>query len=119
MSSDIAASSPSAPARYLRRHRVRITLWIAAAEGVLTLFHAIPHLAVYALAVVAIAFWAATGRTYRSLTARQASWIFAASQALAVLVPVVWFVARAVAIGVIVVLAIGALIFLFLDRERS
>ncbi|MEI8105246.1 MAG: hypothetical protein WCH31_05310 [Actinomycetes bacterium] len=116
---DISARSTSKPARYLRQHRIRLTLWVAAVEGVLTLIHFVPHVVVYILAPVAVGFWATAGRKYRSATARQASWIFATSQALAVLVPVVWFIAKAVAIGLIVVLAIGALIFLFADRERK
>jgi hypothetical protein len=108
----------SKPAKYLRAHRLRITLWIAAPEGLLLLIHVIPHLAVYVLAVVAIAFWITTARRYRSNVARQASWIFAASQALAVLVPIVLIVAKWAAVTAIAILAVVALVFLFAERER-
>jgi hypothetical protein len=109
----------SRPGAYLRQNRLKISLWIAVVEGVLTLVHILPHLAVYILAVAAIAFWAAAGRQYKSNTARQASWILAASQALTVLVPIVWFAAKAVAIVAVAVIAVAALIFLFFGRERD
>lgn len=108
----------SRPGSYLRQNRLKLSLWIAAAEGLLVLIHVLPHLAVYILAVAAVAFWAAAGRKYRSNTARQASWILAASQAITVLVPIVWFFTKAIAIVAVAAIAIGALIFLFLEREK-
>ena len=110
---------PSRPARYLREHRLRITLWTAAIEGLLVLVHVIPHLVVYVLAVVAIAFWALQARNYRSAIARNSSWIFAASQALAVLIPVVLFVAKWIAVGAIALIAVVALVILFAERPKS
>ena len=109
----------SRPGNYLRQNRIKISLWIAVVEGLLVLIHVLPHLAVYILAVAAVAFWAAAGRNYRSNTARQASWILAASQALVVLIPAVWFIAKTVAIVAIAVIAVVALIFLFTERERK
>ncbi len=109
----------SKPAKYLRDHRFRITLWTAAIEGLLVFVHVIPHLAMYALAVIAIGFWMTLARRYRSATARQASWIFAASQALAVLIPVVLFIAKWIAISAIAVIAVIALVILFAERERA
>src|SRR5579871_633371 len=109
----------SRPARYLREHRYRFTLWTAAIEGLLVVVHVIPHLAVYALAVIAIGFWVTAARRYRSATARNISWIFAASQALAVLIPVFLFIAKAIAIGAIAIIAVVALIILFAERERA
>ena|SRR5579872_2679975 len=109
----------SRPARYLRDHRFRLTLWTAAIEGLLVLVHVIPHLVIYVLAVVAIAFWAMVARSYRSATARNASWIFAASQALTVLIPVALFIFKWVAIGAIAIIAVIALVILFAERPRS
>jgi hypothetical protein len=109
----------SKPARYLREHRFRITLWAAAIEGLLVFVHVIPHLAMYALAVIAIGFWAFVARNYRSPTARNASWIFAASQAFAVLIPVVLFIAKWIAVGAIAIMAVVALVILFADRHRA
>jgi len=109
----------TSPGNYLHAHRIRIALWVAVVEGLLTIVHAIPHLAIYILAVAAIAFWAIAGRNYKSSLGRQLSWIFAASQAAAVLVPIVWFVAKWVAIIAIAVIAVVALVFLFLERDRT
>ena len=52
-------------------------------------------------------------------TARNASWIFAASQALTVLIPVVLFVAKWIAVGAIAIIAVVALVILFAERPRS
>lgn len=109
----------SRPAKYLRDHRFRITLWTAAIEGLLVFVHVIPHLVIYVLAVVAIGFWAMVARRYKSATARNASWIFAASQALTVLIPVVLFIAKWIAVGAIAIIAVVALVILFAERPRS
>jgi hypothetical protein len=109
-----------APGQYLRQHRLRLSLWIALAEGFLVLVHVIPRIAMYALAVIALLFWFGVARRYRSSTARQASWVFAASQSLAVLVPIVWAITKfAVAIVVVAAIAVAALVFLFTEREKA
>jgi len=110
---------PSRPAKYLRDHRFRLTLWTAAIEGFLVFVHVIPHLVIYVLAIAAIGFWALLGRNYRSPLARNAGWIFAASQALAVLIPVALFVLKWVAVGAIAIIAVVALVILFAERPRS
>ena len=110
---------PSKPAKYLRDHRFKLTFWVAAAEGLLVFVGVIPHLAMYVLAIAAIAFWGFLARNYKSATARNLSWIFAASQALAVLIPVVLFVAKWFAIGAIALIAIAALVILFAERPHS
>jgi hypothetical protein len=108
----------SKPAKYLRDHRFRLTLWIAAIEGLLVFVHVIPHLAIYVLAVVAIGFGITVARRYRSAAARNASWIFASFQALAVLIPVVFF-ANWIADAAIALLAVIALVILFAERGRA
>ena len=109
----------SKPAKYLRAHRFRLTLWIAAIEGLLVLVHVIPHLAIYVLAVVAIGFGITVARRYRSAAARNASWIFASSQALAVLIPVMLFFANWIADAAIAVLGVTALLILLAERRRA
>ena len=106
------------PGNALRQNRIKISLWIAVAEGLLTLIGVIPHWLVYGLAVVAIGFWVAAGRNYRSPLGRQVSWVFAASQAACVLVPIVWFLAKTAAIIAIAIIALVALIYLFTEREH-
>jgi hypothetical protein len=109
----------SKPARYLRDHRFRLTFWTAAIEGLLVFVGVIPHLAIYALAIVAIVFWGTLARGYKSGLARNAAWIFAASQALAVLIPVGLFIFKWVAISAIAIIAVVALVILFAERERN
>jgi 4-diphosphocytidyl-2-C-methyl-D-erythritol kinase len=117
------ASEPNivkAPGQYLRAHRLRLSLWVAVVEGLLVLVHLMPHLVLYALAAVALAFWFGAARNYKSAMARQAAWVFAASQALAVLVPIVWGITKFfVAIALVVAIAIAALYFLFTEREKA
>jgi FtsH-binding integral membrane protein len=111
--------SVTSPGTALRQNRIKISLWIAVVEGLLTLVGLIPHWLVYVLAAVAIAFWAGAGRNYSSNLGRQISWVFAASQAAAVLVPIVWFLAKTAAIVAIAIIAVVALIYLFTERERE
>ena len=42
---------------WLRERRLRFTLWIAAFEGLLYLFHALHWWAAVGLAVIAVGFW--------------------------------------------------------------
>ncbi|HZU20305.1 MAG TPA: hypothetical protein VE982_03705 [Gaiellaceae bacterium] len=103
--------------RWLRERRLRFTLWLAAIEGLLYLFHVLHWWEAIVLAVVAVGFWWYAGRRHRSVVLRQLSWMFAVSQLLVLCVPLALAVLKAVAVAVIALLAIGALIFLF--RERA
>ena len=102
--------------RWLRERRLRVTLWIAAIEGLLYLFHVLHWWEAIALAAIAVGFWWYVARGNRSFSLRQIGWIFAASQLLVLCVPIALAVLKAVAIGVIALLAIAALIFLFTER---
>jgi hypothetical protein len=102
--------------RWLRGRRFRATLWIAALEGILYLVHVLHWWEAVALAAVAVLFWWYTGRRNRSDVVRQASWIFAVSQLLVLCVPIALAIVTAFAIGIVAVLAIAALIFLFTER---
>ena len=57
--------------------------------------------------MIAVAFWWFAGRGARSDTLRQASWIFAASQLLVLCVPIALALVKALAIGVVALLAIA------------
>jgi heme O synthase-like polyprenyltransferase len=103
--------------RWLRERRLRFTLWIAAFEGLLYLFHALHWWAAVALAVVAVGFWWYAGRSSRSDTLRQISWMFAASQLLVLCVPIALALFKLLAIAVISVLAVVALFFVLRDRR--
>ena len=110
----------SRPAKYLRDHRYRLTFWIAAVEGLLVVFRVISSVwLVYAVAIIAIGFWMTAARKYRSATARNASWIFAASQALAVLIPIALEILKWVAFAGVALIAVAALVILFAERGRA
>jgi hypothetical protein len=102
--------------RWLRSRRLRITFWIAAVEALLYLVHVLHWWEAVALAAIAVGFWWFVGRSNRSDVIRQASWVFAASQLLVLCAPIALAVAKAIAIGVVAVLAIAALILLFTRR---
>jgi hypothetical protein len=102
--------------RWLREHRLRFTLWIAAVEGFLYLFHVLHWWEAVLLAIIAVGFWFYVARGNRSDVLRQIGWVFAVSQLLVLCVPVALAVVKAIAIGVIALLAIAALVFLFRER---
>ena len=79
----------------------------------------IPEWAVFIVAVAAVGYWWMSGRSSRSPMVRQASWIFAASQVLVVLVPLLFIFVKTVAFVALAVLAIVALVFLFAEREPA
>jgi hypothetical protein len=114
--SHVLEHGSSRPARWLRTHRLRITLWIALGEALLVVLHVLSWWAVVLLAALAVAVWWYAGRSSRSDVLRQGSWIAAVSQLLVTMVPIVLFVATTIAIAVVVLFAIAALVFLFTER---
>ena len=108
----------SGPGRWLRARRTRIALTIAAVEALLVaIFHDVSQWSVIALAIVAFVVYWYVGRSVRSDTFRQVSWIFAVSQLGAVLAAIVAFVVFWTAIVLVVVFALVALFFVFTDRR--
>ena len=103
--------------RWLRLRRIRITLGLAAVEGLLYLFGVLGWWEALLFAVITGAFWWFAGRSSRSDVVREVAWILVASQLLVLLVPLALGIVKAVAVAVIVVLAIVALFFLFTDRR--
>jgi hypothetical protein len=104
--------------RWLRGRRTRFAFWIAAIEAVLVvIFHSTSRWTVIGLAIVAVAVYVAGGRESRSDTVRQISWIFAASQLLAVIAAILAFIVFWTAIIAVVVFAVIALFFVFADRR--
>ncbi|HZQ15437.1 MAG TPA: hypothetical protein VFA82_01565, partial [Gaiellaceae bacterium] len=91
----------SRSSRWLRERRLRITLAIAAVEGLVYLLGALSWWLVVLLAAVAVLLWLYAGRTTRSDSLRQLTWIFACSQVLVLLVPAAFTVLKAIAIGVV------------------
>jgi hypothetical protein len=103
--------------RWLRARRIRAALWIAVIEGIIVaLLHDVSRWTVIAVAIPLLALYLFWGRTARSDTVRQLSWIAGASQALAVVVTILAFLLSWVALVLAGVFAIIALLFLFSDR---
>ena len=101
----------------LRRNRLRIALGVAALEGIAVIVGAIPWWLVVLLAAGAVALYVAVGRAHRRDEVRHTSWIAAVSQLLVVLVPIGIVVATFLAIGFVVLVAIGLLVALLTDRR--
>ena len=102
--------------RWLRGKQFRLTLWIAAVEGLLDVLHVLHWWEAVVLAAIGVLFWGYAGRNNRSDLVRQVSWIFAVSQLLVLRVPIALAIVKAVAIVVFALLAIAALVFLFTER---
>jgi hypothetical protein len=103
--------------RWLRARRVRIAFWIAVAEGILVVFHAISWWAAVAIAALVVVGWFGLAHRIRSDTARQAFWIAAVSQALVALVPIFVLIVGTMALILVGLLAAVALILLFSSRD--
>jgi hypothetical protein len=105
-----------ASSRWLRERRLRLALLIAFVESLLVLFSEHGWRYVIIAAILAVAAYWFVGRR-RSGVVYEITWVAAASQLLAVLVPVLWVLVKAVAIIVLVGLAIFLLIALLVDRK--
>jgi hypothetical protein len=114
----MATPAVSRPGGYLAERRLRLSLIVAAVEGVLVVTNVIPGWAVFVVAIAAVGYWWLWGRNFNSFTVRQASWIFAASQVFVLLVPLLFAFFKTVAYVALAILAIAALIFLFTNREH-
>src|SRR4029078_4014494 len=104
--------------RWLRERRFRFTLWIATLEVLLYVFQALDWWVAVRLAVIAVGFWWYVARGNRSDTLRETGWILAVSQLLVLCLPVAPAIVKEIAVGVIALLAIAALIFLFTERPK-
>ena len=117
MLSDSPHAIARGPGGWLEQRRIRLAAWIAAAEGIVVLFsHDITKWTVIVLAVVGSVAWLG-GRESRSRTVRQVLWIFAASQLLAVILVILAWILKLAIILAVVVLAIGGLAYLFIERR--
>jgi hypothetical protein len=99
--------------RWLRARRIRIAFWIAVAEGILIVFHAISWWVAIGIALLVVVGWFSFAHRLRSDTARQAGWIAAVSQALVALVPVFVLIVGTLALILVGILAVVALVLLF------
>ena len=106
--------------RWLRERRLRLALWVAVIEGLLVaLTPDLTKWTVIVIGTILLAFYIVAGRNMRWDVARQLTWIAAASQALAILVVILAFVLKLVAIVAVVIFALVALAYLFSDSRRT
>jgi hypothetical protein len=106
--------------RWLRVRRLRLALWVAVIEGLLVaLTPDLTKWTVLVIGAILLAFYMVAGRNIHWDVARQLSWIAAASQALAILVVILAFVLKLVAIVAVVIFALVALAYLFSDSRRT
>ena len=103
--------------RRLRHNRYKISLAIAALEGVLVLVGVIPWWLAVVFAVAALAVYAAWGREHASADVRVVTWTAAVSQLLVVLVPVLAGALVVLAAVAVVLLAGVVLAAILLDRR--
>ena len=116
--SGVIEHGTSKTGRWLRARRVRLVLWVAVIEGIVVwLASGLGKWTVIAIAIPCLAVYVFWGREARSDTARQLSWIAAASQALAVVVVILAFLLDWLALLLAVVFAAIALLFLLSDRR--
>jgi hypothetical protein len=106
--------------RWLRERRLRLALWVAVIEGLLVaLTPDLTKWTVIVIGTILLAFYIVAGRNMRWDVGRQLTWIAAASQALAILVVILAFVLKLVAIVAVVIFALVALAYLFSDSRRT
>lgn len=102
---------------WLRARRTRFALWIAAAEGIIVaVSHEVTKWTVLAVAALSLVIWAAS-RGSKSRIVREAVWILAASQLLALILVLLAVIVKWALIMGLVAFAVFGLLFLFFDRR--
>jgi FtsH-binding integral membrane protein len=116
----VADDAPRKP--FYAQARVKIALGIAAVEAlIVAVSHDWSKWTVIVVAIPIILFYLLAGRSLESRLGRETSWVLAASQALAVVVVVLWYWIKLLTFITAGVFAVIALYLLFVDRpsERS
>ena len=100
--------------------RVKIAISIAAVEAlIVAISHDWSKWTVIVVAIPIILFYLLAGRMLESDLGRQISWIAAASQALTVIVVLLWYWIEVLTFITAGVFAVVALYLLFVDRPSS
>lgn len=102
---------------WLRERRLRLALLIGLVESLLVVLGGLGWFWVLALAAAAVALYIFVARGVRYHALREIAWILAASQLIAVIVPVLWEVAKFFAIVILVLMAAVLLVMLLMDRR--
>ena len=105
----------SAASRWLRERRFRIALLVAFIESLAVVTSSLGWFWVLGAAVISVALYL-LGRRTASRSVHEVTWILAASQLIAVIVPLLWEFVKFLAVLVLVLLALFFLAILLLDR---
>ncbi len=106
--------------RWYEETRVKVALGIAVAEGLLVaISKEWSKWTVIIIAIPIILFYLLSGRTLESNLGRQTSWVLAASQALAVVVVVLWYWIQLLTFIAVGIFAVVALYLLFVDKPSQ
>jgi hypothetical protein len=112
----VAEERTSRAGSWLHERRLRLAVLIALVESLLILLGGLGWFWVVGLALVALVLYFVGGRT-RSQSVHELTWVFAASQLIAVVVPILWELVKFLAILALVLMALVLLAFLLLDRR--
>jgi len=108
--------------RWLRLRRVRLAIWVAVIEGVVLVVSGdFTRWSLYAIAIIVFALYIFWARNSRSDTVRQAFWVAAASQALAVGVVIIGSAVLSLVVNwlpLLVAAGFAAVAVLFLLSDR-
>ena len=105
---------------WLSQPRVKIALSIALVEGIIVAIDRdLSRWTVIIIAVPIVLFYLLAGRTLESKLGRDASWVAAASQSLAVVVVILTFVIEIFALIIAGVFGAVALYLLYMDKPAS
>ena len=115
--SPVIEAGESGRGHWLRERRLRLALLIGLVESLLVVWGGLGWFWVLALAAVAVVLYAFAARGVRFRALREITWIFAASQLIAVIVPVLWEVAKFFALVILVLMAVLLLVMLLMDRR--
>lgn len=102
---------------WLQARRTRLALFIGLVESLAVLLGGVRWFVVLAIAAAMTALYIFIGREIRFHLLREILWIAAASQLIAVIVPVLWELVRFLAIIALVAMAAVLLVILLMDRR--
>ena len=106
----------SGSTRWLKERRLRAALVIGFVESILVIASQLRWFWVVAAAVLALVVWYFVRQRFGPGTIREVAWILAASQLIAVVVPVLWELFKVAAIIALVVIAVVLLAVLLRER---
>jgi hypothetical protein len=115
--SSVIEAGESSRGHWVRERRLRVALLIGLVESLLVVWGGLGWFWVLAFAATAVALYIFVARVARYHTLRELAWILAASQLIAVIVPVLWEVAKFLAIVILVGMAALLLLMLLMDRR--